>query len=136
MLNMRGYKIQEEIRAMNLALFLAATPLNFNTEVDEKLLKRSRTMFDFNAAHLTPVQADWKGTGTPVVPLLSRRGQESFFNLFDGAEGANACVAAKKGSGKSFSVSFIISTYLSIPDEPRESMRVANIWVIDVGESY
>lgn len=129
MLNMRGYKVQEEIRSMNLGLFLAATPMNLSYEIDEALIKRGRTMFDFNAAHLSPVQADWKGTGSPHVPFVSRRGQQMFFSLFDGAEGYNACVAAKTGSGKSFLIQHILASYYTLP-------QVSNIWVIDVGESY
>lgn len=128
-LNIRGYKGQEELASVNLLLFLQSLPGNANEEIITKYCKRARTMFDFNAAHLTPVQGDWKGTGTPVVPFVSRRGQIMFFNFFDGSEGYNACIAARTGSGKSFLTNHIVSAYYSMPD-------VSNIWIVDVGESY
>jgi len=129
LLNLRGYKGQEELGSVNLLLFSQALPGNANEEVIYKVVKRAKTMFDFNAANLTPVTGDWKGTGTPVVPFISRRGQVMFFNFFDGSEGYNACIAARTGSGKSFLTNHIVSAYHSLPD-------VSNIWIIDVGESY
>ncbi len=128
-LNLRGYKGQEELGSVNLLLFSQALPGNASEEVIYKVVKRAKTMFDFNAANLTPVTGDWKGTGTPVVPFISRRGQIMFFNFFDGSEGYNACIAARTGSGKSFLTNHIVSAYHSLPD-------VSNIWIIDVGESY
>ncbi len=129
MLNMRGYKLQEEIKAMNLALFMSALPLNLNTDIASNLIKRNRTMFDFNAAHLAPVQADWKGTGTPVLVYTSRRGQSIFFNYFDGSEAFNTCVAARTGGGKSFLICDAAIAYYTMPS-------TSNIWIIDIGGSY
>jgi len=129
LLNLRGYKGQEEIGSVNLLMFSQALPGNANEEIIYKVVKRAKTMFDFNAAHLTPAVGDWKGTGTPIVPFISRRGQIMFFNFFDGSEGYNACIAARTGSGKSFLTNHIVSAYHSLPD-------VSNIWIIDVGESY
>lgn len=130
LLDLKGFKLQEELRSVNLALFLyGVMPLSLNPEVDQILLKRSRPMFDFNAAHLSPIQADWKGTGSLVAPFKSRRGQNVFINLFDGSEGFNGIVAAETGSGKSVVTAKLITAYFSLP-------FVSNIWVIDVGESY
>jgi conjugal transfer ATP-binding protein TraC len=129
MLNLKGYKLQEEIRQMNLVMFLASTPMNVSYEIDNTLTKRGFTMFDFNAAHLSPIQADWKGTGSPVVPFFSRRGQLMLFSPFDGSEGFNMCICAKTGQGKSFLSNHLIESHYSLPD-------VSNLWVLDVGESY
>ena len=130
LLDIKGYKLQEEIKSMNLALFLyGSLPMGGSFETDSALLKRSKTMFDFNAAHLSPIQSDWKGTGTPVVYFLSRRGQLMFLNFFDGSEGYNAIIAAMTGQGKSFVTQHIIYSYFSLP-------FISNIWVVDVGESY
>jgi conjugal transfer ATP-binding protein TraC len=130
LLDIKGYKLQEEIKSMNLALFLyGALPGGASFEADSILLKRTKTMFDFNAAHLNPIQSDWKGTGTPVVYFISPRGQLMFLNFFDGSEGYNAIIAAMTGSGKSVLSQHIINSYYSLP-------FVSNIWVVDVGESY
>lgn len=130
LLDTHNFKIQEEIWSLNLNLFLYGTiPLNQSVEIQNTLLKRHNTMFDFNAAHLSPVQSDWKGTGTPVVFFRSRRGQLMFFNFFDGSEGFNGIIAAQTGAGKSFVTNHIIYSYYTLPN-------VSNIWVIDVGESY
>ena len=129
LLSTKEYRIQEEIRTVNMGLMLAATPLNASFEIEDRLLKRSVSMFDFNAAHLTPCQGDWKGTGTPIIPFLSARGQAQFINVFDGSEGYNVVVAARTGSGKSFLIEHVVFSYYTLHD-------VSNIWVIDIGESY
>ena len=129
LLDIKNYRIQEEIRTMNLAMFMyGALPMNYSYEV-EVITKRGKTMFDFNAAHLSPVQSDWKGTGMPVLLLKSRRGQLQSINFFDGSEGFNAIIAAQTGSGKSFVTQHIIYSYYTMPS-------VSNIWIIDIGESY
>jgi conjugal transfer ATP-binding protein TraC len=129
MLNLKGYKLQEEIRQMNLIMLLASTPMNVSYEIDSALTKRGFSMFDFNAAHLSPIQADWKGTGSPIVPFFSRRGQLMLFSPFDGSEGYNMCICAKTGQGKSFLSNHLIEAHYSLPE-------ISNLWVLDVGESY
>jgi conjugal transfer ATP-binding protein TraC len=129
LLLIKEYKIQEEIRNMNLALLWQSTPMNASYEMEDTLLKRWRTMFEFNASHLAPLQADWKGTGTPVAPFFSVRGQLQNIDLFDGPEGYNVCIAAMTGKGKSFLINHLISAYRTMP-------KVSNIWIVDVGDSY
>jgi len=129
LLLMKEYKVQEEIRNVNLALLWASTPMNASYEMEDKLLKRWRPMFEFNAAHMSPIQADWKGTGTPVAPFVSIRGQLQNIDLFDGPEGYNVCIAAMTGKGKSFLINHFISAYRTLP-------QVSNIWIVDVGDSY
>jgi len=129
LLESRNYRLQEEVRTMNLALFLyGVLPMNSSYE-SEIIIKRGKTMFDFNAAHLSPVQSDWKGTGMPALLMKSRRGQLQSINIFDGSEGFNAIIAAQTGSGKSFITQHIIYSYYTMPN-------VSNIWIIDIGESY
>lgn len=129
LLDIKNYRIQEEVRTMNLAMFMyGVLPMNYSYEV-EVITKRGKTMFDFNAAHLSPVQSDWKGTGMPALLLKSRRGQLQSINFFDGSEGYNAIIAAQTGSGKSFITQHIVYSYYTMPS-------VSNIWIIDIGESY
>ena len=123
------FRIQKESKQSALLQFFNATPLNSDYEADRQILQRYRTMFDYNAAHLTPYFADWKGTGTPVLYFMSRKGQVISMDLYDSDEGYNFIVVAKTGSGKSFLMNHIISAYYSLED-------VSNIYVIDIGRSY
>ena len=129
-LNKYNFKPQKEKKQSALAQFLNTLPLCTDKDLDDKVFKRYRTMFDYNAAHLTPVAADWKGTGTPVMYFFSRRGQIFAYNLFDtDSDGYNFVIVARTGSGKSFLANHIVSAYYSLPD-------VSNIWIIDIGRSY
>lgn len=65
-------------------------------------MMRYRTLAARHAVVLLPVFGDWKGTGTPVVNLLSRNGQLMDLALFDSQGNYNAVVAASSGAGKSF----------------------------------
>ncbi len=123
------FEIQKESKQSALLQFFNATPFNSDYEIDRQVLQRYRTMFDYNAAHLTPYFADWKGTGTPVLYFMSRKGQVLSVSLHDSDEGYNFIVVAKTGSGKSFLMNHIISAYYSLED-------VSNIYVIDIGRSY
>ncbi len=125
-----NFELQRETGQGNLVQFLQALPLNSEKDIDLKIFKRYRTMFDYNAAHLTPYSSDWKGTGTAVLYFISRRGQIMSYNLFDTpADGYNFVIVARTGAGKSFLANHIISGYYSLPD-------VSNIWIIDIGGSY
>ena len=118
--------LQEEI--VTLPFFLAAIPFNIVKELTENRINRALSMFSYNAAHVSPVQFDWVGSGTPVIPLISRRGQLAFVDLWDTNGGMNACIVAPMGQGKSMFANHLIFNYRSLPD--------TKIRVIDVGESY
>jgi conjugal transfer ATP-binding protein TraC len=126
MLVERGIELQEEL--INLPFFLSSTPLNFIEDITTTKLRRFNTMLSCNATHLTPVQSDWKGSGTPIVPFVSRRNQVVFVDLWDTQGGMNASIVGPMGVGKSMLTNHIIFNYRSIPD--------TLIRVIDVGESY
>ena len=127
MLAQQNVELQEEY--IPLPFFMASTPLNINpTKMFDIEVGRAKSMLSYNCVHLTPVQADWKGTGTPTVPFISRRGQLTFVDLWDTNGGMNASVVGPMGQGKSMAVNHIIYNYRSEPD--------TKIRVIDVGKSY
>ncbi len=111
---------------ITLPVFLSTLPLNFDIISMEKFRKLI-TLTDYNVSHLTPVLADWKGTGNPVLNFVSRRGQLIQFDIFDAPGGKNGCIIAKTGSGKSFFANEVIVSYLSLG---------AKVYVIDAGRSY
>lgn len=125
-----NFELQKESGIGSLVQFLQSLPLNSSKLIDNKVFRRYRTMFDYNAAHLTPYASDWKGTGTPVLYFFSRRGQVMSYDLFDTpSDGYNFIIVARTGAGKSFLANHIVSAYYSLPE-------VSNIWIIDIGGSY
>lgn len=120
-----GYRLQED-RYVALPIFLNALPGNADPAVAKNLM-RYRTMASRHATQLMPVIADWKGSGTPVVTLLSRNGQFMGLDLFDSPTNYSALVAAESGSGKSFFVNFLVTSYMSLG---------ADIYLIEVGRSF
>ena len=122
----KNIELQEELVVM--PFFLASTPLNCAKFITEYAPRRAYSMMSYNAATLTPLQWDWKGSGTPTIPLLSRRGQLMFIDLWDTNGGMNASVVGPMGQGKSMFVNHVIFNYRSMPN--------TLIRVIDVGASY
>ena len=122
----QGYRfIKEEIP---LPFFLAQLPLNAMKEHFDGKLGRNQVFLARNCPHLVPVSADWKGTETPVVPLVSRRGQPIFIHLWDTDGGSNYAAVAPMGSGKSFFSNHLLYNYATLPN--------SLIRVIDIGDSY
>ncbi|MEW6682674.1 MAG: type IV secretion system protein TraC [Nitrospirota bacterium] len=122
----QGFILQED-HFITLPLLLASLPMGLGAEHEKKLLKRAKTVLSSNAAFLSPVCADWKGTGSPALLLISRRGQVMLLDLFDSPGNYNAVVAASSGSGKSFLVNELCLSYLAAGGQ---------VWVIDIGRSY
>jgi len=122
----QGYRfIKEEIP---LPFFLAQLPLNTMKEHFDGRLGRNQVFLARNCPHLVPVSADWKGTETPTVPLVSRRGQPMFIHLWDTDGGSNYAAVAPMGSGKSFFSNHLLYNYATLPN--------SLIRVIDIGDSY
>lgn len=109
---------------------LSSLPLFFDPD-NANELKEARMMRlyrQFNAMNSIPVLADWKGTGTPLLLTLGRRGQVQFTDVFDNIAGNyNFSVAAVSGSGKSYLMNELAASYLSCNSLVR---------IIDIGKSY
>lgn len=120
-----GFTLMED-KFLMLPVFINSLPMCADVEAGRDM-NRYKTMSVLQALPLLPIYGDWKGTGTPVAPFISRNGQPISFNLFDSDTNYNATIAAQSGSGKSFLTNYLISSYLSIG---------AKCWVIDVGLSY
>lgn len=109
-----------------LPVFVNALPMCADPECIGDMF-RYKTLSLAQALPILPIYGDWKGTGTPVAPFISRNGQPMSFHLFDSDTNYNATIAAQSGSGKSFLTNYLITSYLSIG---------AKVWCIDVGLSY
>ena len=120
-----GYRLQEDV-FICLPILLNALPMGGEVAAVQNL-NRYRTMATRHVTQMLPVIADWKGTGSPVMTLLSRNGQLMSVDLFDSDTNYSALVAAESGSGKSFFVNFVVSNYASLG---------ADIYLIEVGRSF
>ena len=120
-----GFQLLED-RFFCLPIFLNSLPLG----ADRAFIKDSRRYRTFSTRHvvpLLPLFADWQGTGSNTLKLVSRQGQWMGFSLFDSGTNYNASIAAQSGSGKSFLTNELIVSHL---------YEGARVWVIDVGRSY
>lgn len=125
----RGFSLAPQ-QFMQVPGILTSMPLGFTPTMHKfykrtGLTSRKTTM---NAVNLSPVLGEWKGTSTPVIQLMGRRGQLMAIDLFDNKRGNyNFAVAASSGSGKSVLANELSAGYLGIG---------AKVFIIDVGRSY
>lgn len=110
--------------------FLSCLPMRMTEGMfqDLKTFGRLRTMTAFNAANVSPLLGEWKGTETPILLLPGRRGQVTGFSPFDNKEGNyNVAISAASGKGKSVFTQDYITGLLG---------SGGRVWVIDIGRSY
>jgi conjugal transfer ATP-binding protein TraC len=114
-----------QTQALMSALPMALGP---SLQRDIRAAQRFSTKTIGNAANLSPVLGEWRGTGTPVLTFTGRNGQTIGVNLFDNPSGNfNGCVVGTSGSGKSAFLNEVAERYLAMG---------AKVWIIDVGRSY
>lgn len=120
-----GYRLQQD-KYIAVPVFFNALPMNADPAAERNLV-RYKTMAGRHAVQLMPVVGDWKGTGTPILTLQSRNAQLMAVDLFDSETNYSAIVAAESGSGKSFLVNYLVTSYMSIG---------ADIYLIEFGRSF
>lgn len=77
---------------------------------------------------MVPAQADFMGTGEPVLLFTGRKGQIVGFNIFSkGTSSYNFYIAAPTGKGKSFLGNYLIVNYLG---------QGVKVRIVDIGGSY
>lgn len=94
---------------------------------DEKRLQRFKLMASSSAAIFVPIFYEWRGTATPLIPMVGRGGQVMGFSPFDSGTNYNMTVSAESGAGKSFLSNELIASLLATGGK---------VWTIDVGRSY
>jgi hypothetical protein len=96
-------------------LFLQTLPLGFDpTYPEERFLRRARRLPSPNLAHLLPLYGDFRGTATPAVLYLNRRGEAVGVDLFDSPTAPHAVVVGASGSGKSFAINQLVLQVLPL----------------------
>lgn len=106
--------------------FLGNLPFCYETEF-RKLKRNDMVWFSDEAAHFMPAEADWGGTRTATIPVISRRGQLVGFDLFDSPSNFNGYIVATSGAGKSVWINFLTINYL---------LRGDRVFTFDIGRSY
>jgi len=125
----RGFELANA-RFMQVPALLSCLPLGHTQPLSDFYRRGglSTRKVSANAVNLAPMIADWQGTKTPVIQLISRRGQLMGLDLFDNQGGNyNFAVAAVSGAGKSVFANEIIVSYHATG---------ASIAVVDNGRSY
>jgi len=108
------------------SLFLQSLPLAYDP-TNDRALKRGRKMLGLNLAHLLPFFGGFRGTVSPDLLLLNRRGEPVTFSFFDSTVAPHGIVAGVSGSGKSVLANNIILS---------AARRGARVFVLDRGNSY
>lgn len=125
----RGWRMQRD-RFIALPAFLSALPMTAGPRRLQELASvgRCRKGLSWTAVNTAPMIAEWKGTGSPLLMLIGRRGQIQMVDNFDNKKGNyNIAVAAASGAGKSFFVQEMTTSTLGTG---------GRCWAIDSGRSY
>lgn len=115
---------------IQLPRFLGSLPLTWGEGITQDLtyLQKTKTTLSTEAANLLPLQGEWKGTPSPGMLLVGRRGQVFQWSPFDNNEGNyNVSVVGKSGSGKSVFMQELVSATLG---------QGGQVFVLDVGRSF
>jgi conjugal transfer ATP-binding protein TraC len=128
-----GFDAKPE-KFITLPIFLCSVPGHFRPEMDplknRSGLQRIMTMTSFQAATLTHMEGEWRGSSEKLggIPLISRRGELASVSIQDkGVTNFNFCVIADSGAGKSFFAQDIVLDFLS---------KNGLAFIIDAGRSY
>lgn len=125
----RGFNLVSQ-QYMQVPGILTSLPLGFTPTMQSfyKRLGLSCRKTTWNAVNLAPLIGEWKGTQTPVLNFVGRRGQLMGIDLFNNKGGNyNFACAASSGSGKSLLANEIAAAYLGIG---------AQVWIVEVGRSF
>lgn len=132
-----GEKLKKEFQKDNWILqeesliphwmFLYHLPLNFEPFVLQTLAKRMNTLFNSNAAAITPLVTGERGYGAPVLTYVDRIGQVVGVDIFSSDTNKNFIVIGTTGAGKSYFMNDFFQNYLA---------NGTKIRLIDVGRSY
>jgi hypothetical protein len=96
-------------------LFLQTLPLGFDPIYpEERFLRRARRLPSPNLAQLLPLYGSFRGTATPAVLYLNRRGETVHFDPFDSPTAPHGVVVGTSGSGKSFLINHLVQQVLPL----------------------
>ena len=115
---------------IQLPSFLATLPMTWGEGLHQDLgyFQKLKTTLSTESANLLPLQGEWKGTESPGMLFVGRRGQIFTWSPFDNQEGNyNVSVVGKSGSGKSVFMQELVTSTLG---------QGGQVFVLDVGRSF
>lgn len=115
---------------LQLQVLLSCLPMNWGEGFTQELgyNQRLKTTLSTEAANLLPLQGEWKGTHSPGMMLVGRRGQIMTWSPFDNRSGNyNVAVVGRSGSGKSVFMQELMTSILG---------QGGRVFVLDVGRSF
>jgi hypothetical protein len=96
-------------------LFLQTLPLGFDPAYpEERFLRRAHRLPSPNLAQLLPLYGTFRGTATPAMLYLNRRGETVHFDPFDSPTAPHGVVIGTSGSGKSFLINHLVQQVLPL----------------------
>ncbi|MFT3819883.1 MAG: type IV secretion system protein TraC [Rubrivivax sp.] len=125
----RGFELSLDAYIHRAAL-IQSLPMGMSVPfvADLQRLKRLELRTSGNTIHMAPVIADGKGTGTPTMLAIGRRGQVTTLDVFDNVQGGKSVsIVGMVGSGKSTLLQDFAAAYAS---------RGAKIRVFEAGRSF
>lgn len=93
-------------------VFLNQIPMNSSKEMFE-FVERHKRVFTRNVAHLAPIYGDWKGSSSPKMIYVSRRGQIAGLDIFESNSNYNFTITASSGQGKTFFALDLAMSYIA-----------------------
>lgn len=116
----------ERTKGIHHLAFLSALPMAMSNDYFYDIGGKFRTLFANQVAHIFPLEADTRGSGTNL-PLITRRGLLAFIDLYESSTNYNGFIVATSGAGKSVLLNMI--AYLSYT-------RGDRIFVLDYDNSF
>jgi conjugal transfer ATP-binding protein TraC len=120
-----GIELVQET-ALAGSLLLQTLPLAYDP-ANDAFVKRGRRMLGLNLAHLLPAYGSFRGTASPDLLLVNRRGEPAHFSFFDSTVAPHGIIAGVSGAGKSVLANNLILS---------AARRGARVFVLDRGNSY
>ncbi|MBI4575568.1 MAG: TraC family protein [Planctomycetes bacterium] len=112
--------------AYGASLWLSTLPLAFDP-ANDRSLKRARRVLSPNLADMLPLYGTWRGTPTPDLLFLNRRGEPATFSFFDSDSAPHGILAGRTGAGKSFWVNQMLLSVMRLG---------SHVFIFDKGNSY
>lgn len=121
----QGFQLMED-KFFCMPLFLNMLPMVTDPKAATNL-QRYKTFATRHVVPMLPIFGSWRGTGTPLLNLVSREGQIMNYCSFDSETNYSTIICATSGAGKSFLVNDLVWSYLSTGGQ---------FWIFDIGKSY
>jgi conjugal transfer ATP-binding protein TraC len=120
----------EKNKYLHLPMFLSSFPCMWGHSYVQALLyaQKLKTTVSTESGNLLPIQGEWKGTKTPGMLLVGKRGQVKTWSPFDNDAGNyNVAVVGRSGSGKSVFMQEMVASMKAIG---------GRVFIFDVGRSF